>query len=397
MLSTFVLAEETNSFILAEFICEDIIDRDFFVCGLDTETTVPTSYTPHVIRNNGLTSILQICIKGDLSKAVLAQLKSPRKYNIDKKDNYTCIIFPLTLYIRRDKKLPSKLVTLLKSSRLVKVGAAINLDAKSLGRSYGVSVEPYIDLQTIAKSLGINQYSLDDLASKYTDMEKAESQLGNYDGHLTEGQIHYSALDAYLSLSIYETMIFAAVPTKIESYPPLSSEECRRVYNFIVKQSSILDSKSPFISTRVVDVLTSSYGQWRKFPRDQIREYAQQILDWMVKNNYIRYSALTESYYTAHCKEVPVEIDQEDLFIYKVEISPELLEIGINLCRKNITENGVSRLSLINILENCMRKHLVDLTIDQRKIFISSLVNEIASQDIIIRSGAHGKYYLSHQ
>lgn len=395
MLTTFVLAEESNSFILAELICEDILERDCFVCGLDTETTVPTSYTHNIIRNNGLTSILQICIKGKLSPSVLIQLKKQRNYAIDNDEGYTCIIFPLTLYQRRDKKLPGKLISLLKSPRLVKVGAAINLDARSLGKSYGVSVEPYIDLQTIAKSLGIKKYSLDDLALQYTNMGKAQSQLGNYDGRLTEDQVRYSALDAYLSLSVYEKMVFAAVPKRIERNKELTEEECKRVYHFLTSQSSILNSKNPFPSTRIVDVLSVSYGEWHGVARDQVKVYTEQFLKWMIKHGYIKYSPLTESYYTSHCKDIPIEMDEEDLFIYEPSIDPELLERAINLCRKNIKEHGISRLSLMNTLENCLVKFITNHTVSQRKLIISSLINEIASQGIIVRSGSHGKYYLS--
>jgi len=115
----------------------------------------------------------------------------------------------IALIIRvNNLRLPSPLVKLLENNKIIKVGAAIRDDIKSLQKIKPFKPEGFIDLQTFAKENGIENTSVRKLAAIVLNVRVSKSQqLSNWESdHLTEAQLQYAATDAWICSEIYKKM-----------------------------------------------------------------------------------------------------------------------------------------------------------------------------------------------
>ncbi len=101
--------------------------------------------------------------------------------------------------------LPNELVQILADSEVVKVGAAIRDDIKSLIRLKKFSPNGFIDLQSLVQELGFVSFSLKKLSAIVLGFRISKSQqLSNWEAdELTEKQAIYAATDAWVSLKVY--------------------------------------------------------------------------------------------------------------------------------------------------------------------------------------------------
>jgi ribonuclease D len=153
----------------AKFACEAM--RRVKKLGFDTETR--PSFT-----------------KGQVNKVALLQLST------------------LTdAYIFRLNKtgLPEKLIEILSSPEIVKIGAAIHDDIRHLKRLRPFKDAGFIDLQNFVKNFGIENNGLSKMAGIVLKCRVSKSQqLSNWENEiLSEGQLLYASTDAWAALKIY--------------------------------------------------------------------------------------------------------------------------------------------------------------------------------------------------
>jgi len=105
-------------------------------------------------------------------------------------------------------RLPNLVKQLLADESIIKVGAAIHDDLKAL-----VSLSPFVpggfvDVQSMAKQVGIEQAGLRPLAAMLMGIRISKAQqTSNWEiSYLTEAQLLYAATDAWVSLEIYNRL-----------------------------------------------------------------------------------------------------------------------------------------------------------------------------------------------
>ncbi len=101
--------------------------------------------------------------------------------------------------------LPNELMALLSNKEIIKVGAAIHDDIKSLTSLRHHKPNGFVDLQSLAKDLGFNSFSLKKLSAIVLGYRISKSQqLSNWEAdELTRKQVIYAATDAWISLQVY--------------------------------------------------------------------------------------------------------------------------------------------------------------------------------------------------
>lgn len=104
-----------------------------------------------------------------------------------------------------DKELYQPVLDILQNKRVLKVGIAIGDDAKGLYDSYGIITNKILDLRDLANASGIGALSLSKIYALLFEKRISKSQqLSDWEkSEMSEGQIHYAALDAYAGLRIY--------------------------------------------------------------------------------------------------------------------------------------------------------------------------------------------------
>lgn len=115
-----------------------------------------------------------------------------------------CFLFRLNLI-----GLPDALNDFLGNPAIKKIGLSLRDDFLMLrARNAALKVEGFIDLQDVAKTLGITDSSLQKIYALLFGEKISKSQrLSNWEAaHLTTGQQNYAALDAYACLKIYRKL-----------------------------------------------------------------------------------------------------------------------------------------------------------------------------------------------
>lgn len=105
-------------------------------------------------------------------------------------------------------KLPNVVKQLLSDASITKVGAAIHDDLKALVKLSPFQPAGFIDVQTIAKQLGIENLGLRPLAALLMGIKISKAQqTSNWEiPYLTAAQKLYAATDAWISLEIYQRL-----------------------------------------------------------------------------------------------------------------------------------------------------------------------------------------------
>ncbi len=105
--------------------------------------------------------------------------------------------------------LPKPLIHLLQDKNIIKVGAAIHDDIKSLQKIQTFTPQGFIDLQNFVKEKGIESKSVRKLAAIVLNVRVSKNQqLSNWESELlTEAQLQYAATDAWICSEIYKRII----------------------------------------------------------------------------------------------------------------------------------------------------------------------------------------------
>lgn len=97
------------------------------------------------------------------------------------------------------------LSSLLSDNRILKIGAAIHEDTRSLKTVFTTEVRGFVDLQELVKDFGIENFGIKKLAAIVLGIRISKSQqLSNWEAEtLTEAQLSYAATDAWVALEIF--------------------------------------------------------------------------------------------------------------------------------------------------------------------------------------------------
>ena len=105
--------------------------------------------------------------------------------------------------------MPPKLIELLESDSIKKVGAAVHDDLKALVKIKSFEPAGFVDLQNMATEYGIEEKSVRKLAAVTLGVKISKSQrLSNWEAReLTVNQRIYAAVDAWICREIYMKLI----------------------------------------------------------------------------------------------------------------------------------------------------------------------------------------------
>jgi len=104
--------------------------------------------------------------------------------------------------------LPPEIRNILTNPEIIKPGVAIRDDIKGLQKIHKFKPDGFIELQSYARELGIQDFSLKKLTAIVCGFRISKSQqVTNWEAEtLTEAQIVYAATDAWTALEIYKQL-----------------------------------------------------------------------------------------------------------------------------------------------------------------------------------------------
>ncbi len=113
--------------------------------------------------------------------------------------------------------LPTGLVKILASPKILKIGVAIRDDIKILQRIVHFKPSGFIELQDLVKDYGIENFSLKKLSAIILGIRISKSQrLTNWDAQeLSEQQLIYGATDAWVSCEIYRQLLITPIEPEL--------------------------------------------------------------------------------------------------------------------------------------------------------------------------------------
>ena len=105
-------------------------------------------------------------------------------------------------------KFSSKLQSILQRSDILKIGADVAGDLRSLGKLRSFTPRGFIDLQTEVAKYGIEDKSLRKMSGIVLGKRVSKAQrLSNWEAqHFTDQQMVYAATDAWVCLKIYDAL-----------------------------------------------------------------------------------------------------------------------------------------------------------------------------------------------
>ena len=104
---------------------------------------------------------------------------------------------------------PKKLAQLLSNPGVIKIGAAVHDDIRGLREYYDFNPASFVDLQKLAGDFGIEEKSVRKMAAIILNKRVSKSQqLSNWESSvLSEAQLKYAAIDAWICLEMYKALI----------------------------------------------------------------------------------------------------------------------------------------------------------------------------------------------
>ncbi len=105
---------------------------------------------------------------------------------------------------------PESLIQLFNNPNVIKVGVGIRDDLRGLNRVIKFKPKAFVEMQDVAKKLGINTISLKALSAIFLEKRVSKRQrLSNWEAtELSRGQIEYAAIDAWVGVKIYNKLLY---------------------------------------------------------------------------------------------------------------------------------------------------------------------------------------------
>lgn len=135
-------------------------------------------------------------------------------------------------FLFRIKKIgiPKELRSILASSRIEKIGAAVNDDIRGLKKNVGFTPKGFVDLQQIVWEYGIKDKSVKKMSAIILGIRISKTQqLSNWEAEeLSEAQQRYAATDAWVCREMYLKLMKSEkhplTPEQMLPNPPKSAE-----------------------------------------------------------------------------------------------------------------------------------------------------------------------------
>jgi ribonuclease D len=110
--------------------------------------------------------------------------------------------------------MPDSLCKLLSTKKIIKVGAAITEDIRGLQRYTKFAPRGFVDLQSIGENWQIKEKSVRKMSAIVLGVRVSKSQqLSNWEADvLSEAQIHYAAVDAWVCRQMYLKLLSTPKP-----------------------------------------------------------------------------------------------------------------------------------------------------------------------------------------
>lgn len=104
---------------------------------------------------------------------------------------------------------PQRLAKLLSNPKVIKIGAAVHDDIRGLNEYNNFRASGFVDLQKLAGEYGIEEKSVRKMAAIILNRRVSKSQqLSNWESAvLSEAQLKYAAIDAWICLEMYEKLM----------------------------------------------------------------------------------------------------------------------------------------------------------------------------------------------
>jgi ribonuclease D len=187
-------------------------------------------------------------------------------------------LFQLGRFYLERGDIPVVIRRILGNPEIVKVGVGLDRDAELLRDSYSLSLRSGLEIQAIARSMGLSTLSLADLGEKYLDDFTGKDpwgHRGDWDGMLDDRQKQYAAADAWHALRIYSCLVLKK--ELIEEKKEASSERDTLYESWITNY--IKNAVAPIALSSLVNYTVNSYGPWRKkYLPEERRIRAEKIL-----------------------------------------------------------------------------------------------------------------------
>lgn len=104
------------------------------------------------------------------------------------------------------------LIKIFNNPKILKIGIGIRDDLRNLNRIIKFKPQGFIEMQEVAKNLGIETISLKALTAVFLEERVSKRQrLSNWEAEvLSDSQIEYAAIDAWVALRIYNKLLSLA-------------------------------------------------------------------------------------------------------------------------------------------------------------------------------------------
>ncbi len=108
------------------------------------------------------------------------------------------------------------LISILENPDIVKVGVAIRDDLKTLQKKFSFTPQNFIELQTLAKTKGLQNFGLKSMTEEVFQATITKSaKMTNWElPVLSDKQLNYAATDAWIGLMLYQKLIIMTDPVK---------------------------------------------------------------------------------------------------------------------------------------------------------------------------------------
>jgi len=105
--------------------------------------------------------------------------------------------------------IPDRLKKILENENILKIGISLRDDLKDLKKVRPFKPAGFVDLNNIAKELGINQIGIKSLTGIFLERRVAKNQqTSNWENHkLTPAQKRYAATDAWVCMKMYDSLL----------------------------------------------------------------------------------------------------------------------------------------------------------------------------------------------
>lgn len=191
------------------------------------------------------------------------------------------------------------------STKVLKCCADCPQDVIKLQHWFGIIFQRVVDIQTLERSWGGTEVSLNSLGLKYLEQGKVDNRErgSQWTGRLTYNQLVYACVDAYLTLGVFQAMTRVRYNESMYPLPftPIDfansfivslltriaigdDEREHSLYQFLLRENAL---SLPFNDLFTLTLDKYVPDEWNVFPQYDIRKAIKDSLDYLNDKNLI--------------------------------------------------------------------------------------------------------------